>query len=187
MDKGCRSSDARCVAYLQRTLVRQARCGLLLKVLEMKVLVCTDGSTSSIEGIKCAIQVLGKEHEYTLLFVLSEEGLYRRYKETFEEDITRIEKLFEDPDPEKAAAREIFLRPLQDYMSQAGFKTIPKVREGSVVGEILAEIDQGQYAVTLLGEGKISLVKLLPRSTLHDIVQNTTTCILLVRSPSHSE
>ncbi|MDD1721663.1 MAG: universal stress protein [Euryarchaeota archaeon] len=153
----------------------------------MKVLICTDGSTSSTAGIKCALEVLGKEHEYTLLFVLSEEGIYRRYKETFEEDLARIEKLFGDPDPEKAAAREIFLRPLQDYMSQAGFKTTPKVREGSVVSEILAEIDEEQYAVTVLSDGKISLMKLLPGSTLHEIVQNTKKCILLARPPSHSE
>ncbi len=153
----------------------------------MRVLICTDGSASSTEGIKCALQVLGKEHEYTLLFVLSEEGIYRRYKQTFEEDLARIEKLFGDPDPEKAAAREIFLRPLQDYMSQAGFKTAPKVREGSVVSEILAEIDEERYEVTVLSEGKISLKKLLPGSTLHEIVQNTKKCILLVRPPSRSE
>ncbi len=152
----------------------------------MKVLICTDGSTSSTEGTKCILQVLGKEHEYTILFVLSEEGIYRRYKETFGEDLARIEKIFEDPNPEKAAAGEIFLRPLQHYMSQAGFKTTPKVREGSVVSEILAEIDEGQYAVTILSEGKISLMKLLPGSTLHEIVQNTKKCILVVRPPLHS-
>lgn len=152
----------------------------------MKVLICTDGSKSSTEGIKCALQVPGNEHEHTILFVLSEEGIYRRYKETFGEDLARIEKIFEDPNPEKAAARKIFLGPPQDHLSQAGFKTAPKVREGSVVSEILAEIDEGQYAVTVLSEGKISLMKLLPGSTLREIAQNTKKCILVVRPPLHS-
>ncbi len=152
----------------------------------MQVLVCTDGSSSSVDGIKCVLEVLGKEHEYTLLFVLPEEGMYGRYKETFEEDLARIEKIFHDPDPEKTAARELVLGPLLDYMSRAGFNATAKVREGGVVSEILAEIDEGQYAVTVLGEGKLSLMKLLPGSTLHEILENARRCVLVVRAPSHA-
>jgi len=46
----------------------------------MRVLACTDGSEVATEGIKCALKTLSKEHDYTLLFVLSEKGVYRSYK-----------------------------------------------------------------------------------------------------------
>ncbi|MGZ4918765.1 MAG: universal stress protein [Halobacteriota archaeon] len=152
----------------------------------MKVLICTDGSSSSLEGIKCILEVLDKKHEYTLLFVLSEEGIYGRYKETFAEDLDRIEKIFGDLGSEQAAAQEIYLGPLRDYMLQTGFRAVPKVREGSVAAEIIAEISEAQYGLTVLSEGKISPMKLLPGSTLHEVLQNTKKCILVVRPP-HSE
>ncbi|MGZ4902699.1 MAG: universal stress protein [Halobacteriota archaeon] len=152
----------------------------------MKVLICTDGSLSSLEGIKCVLEVLGKEHEYTLLFVLSEEGVYQRYKETFAEDLTRIEKIFGDLASEKAAAQETFLKPLYEYMKQAGFNAIPKVREGKIATEITAEIEETQYVVTVLSEERISPMNLLPRSTLHEVLQNTKRCILVVRPPHSS-
>ncbi len=151
----------------------------------MHVLICTDGSSSSLEGIKCMLEVFGKEHAYTVLFVLSEDGIYGRYKETFEEDLERIEKIFGDLDPEKTAARDLVLKPLLDYMSHAGFNATAKVREGGVISEILEEIDEGQYDVTVLAEEKLSISKVLPGSTLHEVAQNVKGCLLIVKAPSH--
>ena len=152
----------------------------------MKVLICTDGSSSSSEGIKCVLEVLDKEHEYTLLFVLSEEGIYRRYKETFAEDLTKIEKIFGDLASEKAAAQETYLKSLYEYMKQIGFKVIPKVREGNVATEIIAEIGETEYIATVLSEERISPMSLLPGNTLHEVLHNTKKCILVVRPPHSS-
>ncbi len=149
----------------------------------MKVLICTDGSSSSLEGIKCVLDVFGKEHDYTLLFVLAEEGVYRRYKETFAGDLSKIEKIFGDVASERAAAQETFLKPLYEYMKQAGFKAIPKVREGNVATEIITEIEEAQHEATVLSEERISSMHLLPGSTLHEVLQNTKRCILIVRPP----
>jgi hypothetical protein len=150
----------------------------------MKVLVYTDGSTTSNEGIKCALGVLSKEHEYTLLFVLSEKGIYRSYKEIFGEDLTKIERIFGDTDPERAAARYIFLKPLCEYMTDAGFKTNAKVREGNVISEILEEIDEGPHEIVLLSE-RVTAMRLPADSHLHEIIEDAHKCVLVVRcSPS---
>ena len=75
----------------------------------MKVLVCFDGSPLMIEGVKCAVSALRRDIDYTLLYVLTERGIYESYKRIFREDLERIEALVGDVDSEKKAASRIFL------------------------------------------------------------------------------
>lgn len=147
----------------------------------MRVLACTDGSEVATEGIKCALKTLSKEHDYTLLFVLSEKGVYRSYKKTFDEDLKKIETIFGDVESERAAAHKLFLEPLYQHMVDAGFKTTPRVREGHVAAEILKETEEGGYDVILLSKKALTATKLMLGSTLHQITRETNRCIIVVR------
>src|SRR5665647_2747914 len=77
----------------------------------MKVLICVDGSPVTNEGLKCAVDALRIDIEYTLLYVLEEHGIYDSYKRIFREDLERIEELFKDIDSEKEAAKKILFYP----------------------------------------------------------------------------
>ncbi len=148
----------------------------------MNVLICVDGSPSLTEGIKCAVSALRGDVEYTLLYVLTERGVYESYKHIFKEDLERIEALFEDVDSEKKTARRVFLDPLCTSMREQGLTVRTIVREGHAAQEIADEARDGRYDVVLLGGARsLSPSKLLMGSTVTEVMQNVRACVLVVR------
>jgi len=101
-------------------------------VVNVKILVCFDGSPSVMEGLKCAVNALRRDIDYTLLYVLTERGIYESYKRIFREDLERIEALVGDVDSEKKAARRIFLDPLCAHMREQGLAVRAVVRGGTL-------------------------------------------------------
>ncbi|MGA3198749.1 MAG: universal stress protein [Halobacteriota archaeon] len=148
----------------------------------MKVLVCLDGSPSVIEGMKCAVSALRLDIDYTLLYVLTERGIYESYKRIFREDLERIEALVGDIDSEKKAARRIFLGPLCAYMRERGLTVRGVVREGHAAAEILDELYEGQYDIVMLGDARsFSASRLLVGGTVTHVMQNARTCVMVIR------
>ncbi|MFZ0926288.1 MAG: universal stress protein [Halobacteriota archaeon] len=148
----------------------------------MKVLVCFDGSPSVMEGVKCAVNALRRDIDYTLLYVLTERGIYESYKRIFREDLERIEALVGDVDSEKKAARRIFLDPLCAYMREQGLTVRAVVREGHAAAEILDEVSEGHYDLVMLGDASsFSASRLLVGGTVTEIMRNARTCIMVIR------
>jgi len=148
----------------------------------MKVLVCFDGSPSVMEGVKCAVNALRLDIDYTLLYVLTERGIYESYKRIFREDLERIEALVGDVDSEKKAARRIFLDPLCAYMREQGLTVRPVVREGHAAAEILDEVSEGHYDLVMLGDARtFSASRLLVGSTVTQVLKNAGTCVMVIR------
>ena len=148
----------------------------------MKILICTDGSHALIEGIKCVIGALRKDNKFTLLYVLSEHGLYHSYKSIFKEDLEKIEELFGEIDSEKEAAKKIFLSPIYGYMKNAGYNVRDKVREGHVIEEILDEIREGGYNVIMLGDKTgLSPARLLLGSTVSEVMHRAKACVIVIK------
>jgi nucleotide-binding universal stress UspA family protein len=151
-------------------------------VANMKVLVCFDGSPLMIEGVKCAVSALRRDIDYTLLYVLTEHGIYESYKRIFREDLERIEALVGDVDSEKKAARRIFLDPLCAYMREQGFTVRAVVREGHAAAEILDEVSEGHYDIVMLGDARsFSASRLFVGSTVSRVMQNARTCVMVIR------
>ena len=151
-------------------------------VINLKVLVCFDGSPSVMQGVKCAVNALRRDIDYTLLYVLTERGIYESYKRIFREDLERIEALVGDVDSEKKAARRIFIGPLCAHMREQGLVVRAVVREGHVAKEILDEASEGQYDIVMLGDAhSFSPSKLLVRSTVTQVMQNAQTCVMVIR------
>ncbi|MGB8311395.1 MAG: universal stress protein [Halobacteriota archaeon] len=148
----------------------------------MKILICTGGSHALIEGIKCMIGALRKDNKFTLLYVLSEHGLYHSYKSIFKEDLEKIEELFGEIDSEKEAAKKLFLSPLFDYMKNSGFNVSEKVREGQVTDEILNEIRESDYDMVIVG-GKTGLspARLLLGSTVSEVMHRANICVIVIK------
>jgi len=109
-----------------------------------------------MEGVKCAVNALRRDIDYTLLYVLTEHGIYESYKRIFREDLERIEALVGDVDSEKKAARRIFLGPLCAYMREQGLTVRAVVREGHAAEEILDEVREGHYDIVMLGGARSS-------------------------------
>lgn len=152
----------------------------------MKILICTDGSVAMIEGIKCMLGALRKDNKFTLLYVLSQHGVYHSYKSIFKEDLEKIEELFGETDSEKEVAKKIFLLPIFDYMRNAGFNVREKVREGHVTDEILNEIREGNYDVVMLGDKtRLSPARLLLGSIVSDVMRLANICVMVIK-PSES-
>ena len=153
----------------------------------MKVLVCFDGSPSVMEGVKCAVDALRRDIDYTLLYVLTERGIYESYKRIFREDLEQIEALVGDIDSEKKAARRIFLDPLCTHMQEQGLAVRAVVREGHAAEEILDEVREGQYDIVMLGAGhSFSASRLFVGSTVTQVMQNARTCVMVIRrEPCH--
>jgi nucleotide-binding universal stress UspA family protein len=150
----------------------------------MKALMCVDGSVATTEGLKCAVEALRSDIEWTLLYVLEEHGIYESYKRIFREDLERIDELFEDVDSEKEAAKRIFVLPLCQHVRERGFTARALVREGPAAGEILAELEEGGYDLAVLGDKKgLSATRRLLGGTLAEVMQNANTCLMVVRSP----
>ena len=150
-------------------------------VVNMKVLVCFDGSPSVMEGVKCAVDALRRDIDYTLLYVLTEHGIYESYKRIFREDLERIEALVGDVDSEKKAARRIFLGPLCAYMLEQGLTVRAVVREGHPAEEILDEVRDGQYDIVMLGDAhSFSASRLLVGSTVTEVMRNACTCVMVI-------
>jgi len=151
-------------------------------VIKVKVLVCCDGSPSVIEGVKCAVNALRRDIDYTLLHVLTERGIYESYKHIFREDLERIEAVVGEIDSEKKAARRIFLGPLCTYMREQGLTVRAVVREGHAAEEILDEVSEGQYDIVMLGDRhSLSASKLLLGGTVSQVMQNARTCVIVMR------
>jgi nucleotide-binding universal stress UspA family protein len=147
----------------------------------MKVLICFDGSPSVMEGVKCAVNALRLDIDYTLLYVLTERGIYASYKRIFREDLERIEALVGDIDSEKKAARRIFLDPLCTYMREQGLIVRAVVREGHAAEEILDEVSEGHYDIVMLGDARsFSASRLLVGSTVTNVMQNARTCVMVI-------
>ena len=150
-------------------------------VVNMKVLVCFDGSPSVTEGVKCAVGALRRDIDYTLLYVLTERGIYESYKHLFREDLERIEALVGDVDSEKKTARRLFLDPLCAHMREQGLAVRAVVREGHAAEEILNEVNEGQYDIVVLGAGhSFSASRLLVGSTVTEVMRNVRTCVIVV-------
>jgi len=150
----------------------------------MKILICTDGSHALIEGIKCVIGALRKDNKFTLLYVLSEHGLYHSYKSIFKEDLEKIEELFGEIDSEKETAKKLFLSPLFDYMRNSGFNVREKVREGQVTDEILDEIMEGDHGMVILGDKTgLSPARLLLGSTVSEVMHRAKVCVIVIKAP----
>ena len=153
----------------------------------MKILICTDGSNTSNEGIKCVVGALRKDNAYTVLYVLSEHGIYYSYKNIFKEDLEKIEGLFGEIGSEKKAAKRLFLSPVCDYMKNDGFTVRGKVREGHVVEEILDEIDEERYDMVMLGDKKgFSPAHLLLGSTVSEVMHRAKVCVIVIRPQAAS-
>jgi nucleotide-binding universal stress UspA family protein len=151
-------------------------------VVNMKVLVCFDGSPSVTEGVKCAVDALRRDIDYTLLYVLTERGIYESYKRIFREDLEQIEALVGDIDSEKKAARQLFLGPLCAHMREQGLAVRAVVREGHAAKEILDEVREGQYDIVMLGAGhSFSASRLFVGSTVTQVMQNARTCVMVIR------
>ncbi len=152
----------------------------------MKVLVCIDGSPSLTEGVQCAVSALRSDVEFTLLHVLTEHGVYERYRHTFKDDLERIEALFGDVDAERRAARRMFLDPLCTSMREQGLTVHTIVREGHAAQEIADEAREGRYDIVMLGGARsLSPSKLIMGSTVTEVMQNVRTCIMVIRSTQH--
>ena len=150
-------------------------------VVTMKVLVCFDGSPSVIEGVKCAVNALRRDIDYTLLYVLTERGIYESYKHLFREDLERIEALVGDVDSEKKTARRIFLDPLCTHMQEQGLAVRAVVREGHAAEEILDEVREGHYDIVMLGAGhSFSASRLFVGSTVTEVMRNVRTCVMVM-------
>ena len=150
----------------------------------MKILICTDGSHALIEGIKCVISALRKDNKFTLLYILSEHGLYHSYKSIFKEDLEKIEELFGEIDSEKEAAKKLFLSPLFDYMKNSGFNVREKIREGQVTDEILDEIMEGDHGMVILGDKTgLSPARLLLGSTVSEVMHRAKVCVIVIKAP----
>ena len=151
-------------------------------VVTMKVLVCFDGSPSVTEGVKCAVNSLRRDIDYTLLYVLTERGIYESYKRIFREDLERVEALVGDVDSEKKAARRIFIDPLCTYMRGRGLAVRAVVRGGHPAEEILDEVREGQYDIVMLGAGhSFSASRLFVGSTVTEVMRNVRTCVMVIR------
>jgi nucleotide-binding universal stress UspA family protein len=150
----------------------------------MKALMCVDGSPATTEGLKCAVETLRSDIEWTLLYVLEERGIYDSYKRIFREDLERIEELLKDVDSEKDAAKRIFVLPLCQHMRERRLTVKAIVREGLPAAEILAELEEGEYDLAVLGDKKgLSTTRRLLGGTLAEVMQNANTCLLVVRPP----
>jgi nucleotide-binding universal stress UspA family protein len=151
-------------------------------VVHVKVLICVDGSPSMTEGVKCAANAFRRDVDYTLLYVLTERGIYESYKRIFREDLKRIEALLGDIDSEKKAARQIFLDPICVYMRELGLSVRAVVREGHAAAEILNEVREGQYDIVVLGDAQsFSASKLLAGGTVSQVMQNAQACVVVIR------
>jgi len=150
----------------------------------MKILICTDGSITSNEGIKCVVGALRKDNAYTVLYVLSEHGIYYSYKSIFKEDLEKIEELFGEIDSEKEAAKKLFLSPVCEYMKREGFNVRETVREGHVVEEILDEINEEGYDMVMLGDKKgFSPARMLLGSTVSEVMHRAKVCVMVIKPP----
>ena len=150
----------------------------------MKALVCVDGSPVTNDALKCAVDALRSDVEYTLLYVLEEHGIYESYKRIFREDLEWIEELFEDVGSEKEAAKRVFVHPLCEYMRECGLTVRAIVREGRAGEEILDELREGKYDMAVLADKKgLSPARRLLGGTLAEVMRNAETCVMVIRPP----
>jgi len=134
-----------------------------------------------MEGVKCAVNALRRDIDYTLLYVLTERGIYESYKHLFREDLERIEALVGDVDSEKKTARRIFLDPLCAPHARTGSRRPRCCEGGHAAEEILDEVREGHYDIVMLGAGhSFSASRLFVGSTVTEVMRNVRTCVMVM-------
>ena len=144
----------------------------------MKVLFCADGSEGALAALRQGARLIRAGAQACTLYVVPEvDERFRHFERLHEAELQDIERLFGDRGP----GVEVLAR-AREVLQREGVEAERKVRTGDPAEEILAEIQEGQYDLVVLGSrGLSAMERLLAGSVSRRVCEAAEAAVLIVK------
>lgn len=148
----------------------------------MKVLVCYDGSQSSLRAVGKA-QRLVKDcgvHEVTLIHAYKEQSREPVSKDKFRTSPELLDRL-KEKEKESWLEKQEILEELAGKFEKSGAKTNIRIEHGHPAKVIIHEAENGDYDMVILGRrGRGGLKNMVMGSVSNAVIQGTNASVLVV-------
>ncbi len=149
----------------------------------MKILVCYDGSESSLRAIGKAQHLINDcgIKEVTLIHAYTEHSRGPISKDKFAAPTTLLDKLKESEKKDWLEKQEI-LEEFAGKFERSGAKTNIRIEHGHPAKVIIKEAESGEYDLVILGRrGRGGLKNMVMGSVSNSVVQGTNVSVLVVK------
>ena len=161
-------------------ILQYARCPVLLhkghQITLKKILVCTAGGEPGLRNVDVAGQVAEyAQAEVTVMHVMSQVALSDR---AYLPDLdASAEELID-----RQTREGLHLKAAIEQLAARSVRSVPKIRHGFVVDEILAELREGQHDLLVVGAHSAhGLTRWLLDDVTADLLEETNLPVLVVR------
>ncbi len=148
----------------------------------MKILVCYDGSESSLKAIGKAHHLI-KDcgiHEVTLIHAYTEHSREAITKDKFATPPFLLDTL-KDVEKNKWLKMQEILEEIAERFEKSGAKTNIRLEHGHTAHVIIKEAERGAYDIIILGrKGQGGLKNMVMGSVSNSVIQGTDASVLVV-------
>lgn len=148
----------------------------------MKILVCYDGSESSLRAIGKAHHLI-KDcgiHEVTLVHAYTEHSRESIAKDKFGTSPDLLDRLKEE-EKKKWVEKQEALEEIAARFESSGAKTNIRIEHGQPAKVIIQEAESGEYDMVILGRrGRGGLKNMVMGSVSNSVIQGTDVSVLVV-------
>lgn len=149
----------------------------------MKILVCYDGSESSLRAVGKAHHLI-KDcgiHEVTLIHAYTEHSREPIAKDKFATPPSLLDKL-KDAEKEKWLEKQETLEEIAERFESSGAKTNIRIEHGQPAKVIIKEAESGEYDLVILGRrGRGGIKNMVIGSVSNSVIQGTDVSVLVVQ------
>ncbi len=149
----------------------------------MKILVCYDGSESSLRAIGKAHRLI-KDcgiHEVTLMHAYSDHSRDVIAKDKFATPTSLLDKL-KDEEKKSRLKKQDILEEIAEKFENSGAKTNIRIEHGHPAKVIIKEAEHGEYDIIILGKrGHGGLKNMVMGSVSNSVIQGTDVSVLVVK------
>lgn len=149
----------------------------------MKILVCYDGSESSLRAIGKAHHLI-KDcgiHEVTLIHAYAEHSREPIAKDKFATPPSLLDRLKEE-EKKKWLEKQDVLEEIAERFEKSGAKTNIRLEHGHPAKVIIHEAEGGEYDIIILGRrGRGGLKNMIMGSVSNSVIQGTDVSVLVVQ------
>lgn len=149
----------------------------------MKILVCYDGSESSLRAVGKARHLV-KDcgiHEVTLIHAYTEHSREPIAKDKFATPPSLLDKL-KDAEKEKWLQKQDIMEEIAERFESNGAKTNIRIEQGQPAKVIIKEAESGDYDLVVLGrQGRGGIKNMVLGSVSNSVIQGTDVSVLVVK------
>lgn len=152
-------------------------------MIEVKILVCYDGSESSLRAVGKAHHLI-KDcgiHEVTLIHAYTEHSREPIAKDKFATPPALLDKL-KDEEKKNWLKKQETLEEIAERFTSNGAKTNIRLEHGKPAKVIIKEAEGGDYDIIVLGKkGKGAIKNMVMGSVSNSVIQGTDVSVLVVQ------